>query len=356
MPIAPTSQPSANGFSALVVAAGAHASDTGAVGTDQHSTSLHVPGASSADKGSPAKSPTKSPSAGFLQPPIQQSPCCPAQHPGSTAAMPSPVNSPPGICAAHAGSNSSLPLMPSSPAAMAATGATSQQQWLPTPPGDGAMPFTPPHSTAKVSGVAGGDGLSPNWPHQLADSVMMMQQPATSEHQGLGVGQHGPALQLSSPAAHAWVTTSRGSGTPAVFGGSDSLGFTPQQHQQVGSTLAGSTPPPDVLLTPGTGSTTRSAGTNVHSIAGSCGGSVAAHTSSKAAGLSPPGSATSAASGRTGGSSGGQLTPGRHGAAVLRTLSYVEELVAASKTVGCAWLAHGYPKHSLQPSAGCFCF
>jgi hypothetical protein len=162
------------------------------------------------------------------------------------------------------------------------------------------------------------------------------QTPGTGSGGGAMMTMDAPAMpqqqpQPHSPAGHAWVTTSRGGGTPAAFGAPGdgvpaAAGFSPmmvpggqpqpQQQQMMmlmvqrsplsagGSPYSPSLPDGCAHTTPvASGSTARSVGTHAaHSIAGSCAGGSVTHLS-RLANPSPPSSATSAASGRTAGSS-----------------------------------------------------
>jgi hypothetical protein len=254
-PALPSAEPSANGISMLVSEASLRQDTQGA---DQ----LHATPTSAANKDSPVKSPY---SAAVSQ-----------QQQQSWGGPPAAQNS----YSPSAGYQ--LPVLP-----LSLYGSTSGGM-APAPASTGYL-HTPAAS-------AGHSGFST--PPPTGGSA------ASVEQGGMAQG-----AQLASPAGHTWVNTSRGGGTPAAFSSEASgmsPGFSPMLlQQQARSPLSGGgcsalqqqqQQQPDPF-TPASGSTTRSAGTNVHSIAGSCGGSVNHH--SRAGGLSPPSSVTSAASGRS---------------------------------------------------------
>jgi len=125
-----------------------------------------------------------------------------------------------------------------------------------------------------------------------------------------------------------WVNTSRGSGTPMPFNS-----MSPQQLFASPGLPAAGSPLALGLCTPATGSTTRSAGSlthvqSVHSIAGSCGGSVPGFTGTP--GSTTPMSVGSTASG-AGGPSAGSDSPARP--PITELLGRLDDLATASKMV-----------------------
>lgn len=332
-PPAPVSESSAPNL-ALLVAEASPARDTvGVHNSDQHCAPV-LPGQALSAVKLPSTTPQDKPM--HLQPPTPVSPgqakaFMMPKHPSAgkvpqgQVSSPAGVYSPKGSPASTAppgsvgprvlpGGPVAVPVAGASPAAGAVTSASSgyhQQvpaaapaQWTP-PLAARQQPLAascpPVHGAGTPGGPAPAQGAMPQSAGQL----------------GAAMGQASTAKPLAAELPQqplGWVNTSRGSGTPMPFNPMSPLQVQQQQFAgPAGMPIPGSSAG---QCTPGTGSTTRSGGSlthvhSVHSIAGSCGGSVPPFGGNP--GSTTPWSASSAASG-AGGASGsrgsGSFAPG----------------------------------------------